>query len=144
MQLKITEKREEELLSRTAIKAHIIFDKATPSKEEIKKALVSELKADENLLVVKDAYTSFGSSEADINAYVYTSKEEMDKIEPKPKKKAKPGAKKEEKPSEGAAAKPAEAKPEEKPAEGAAAEKKEETPKEEAKPAEKPAEEKKE
>jgi small subunit ribosomal protein S24e len=131
MQLKITEKREEELLSRTAIKLHIIFDKATPSKEELKKAIASELKADENLVVVKDIYTEFGNSEADVNAYVYTSKEEMQKIEPKPKKKAKPGTKTSKSESDSV-----QAKKEEKPAE-----KKEEAPKEEAKE-EKPAEKK--
>jgi len=139
MQLKITEKKEQPILSRTSVKAHIIFDKSTPSADEVKKALASELKADEALVVVNEIYTEFGKPEADVNAYVYASKEEMQKIEPKPKEKeGKPGEKKEEK--------PAEAKKEEKPAE-----KKEEAPKEapaeekkEEAPAEKPAEEKKE
>jgi len=112
MQVKITEKKEEKILSRISVKAHIIFDKATPSAEEVKKALASELKSDENLVVVNEIYTKYGKPEADVYAYVYTSKEEMQKIEPKPKKKEKPGtqtsksesdsrqAKKEEKPAE--------------------------------------------
>ena len=124
MQLKILDKKEQELLSRTDIKAHITFGKATPSNTEIKKALASELKADENLIIIKNIYTIYGKTEANVNAYAYKSKEEMQKVEPKPKKKAaKPGEKKEEKP---AAVKPAE------------------KPKEEAPKDEKPAEEKKE
>ncbi len=123
MQLKILDKKEQELLSRTAIKAHIIFDKATPSNEEIKKQIASGLKADENLVAVKNIYTEYGKSEADVNAYVYKSAEEMQKIEPKPKEK-KPKAEK-----------PAEAGKEEKPAEAS---------KKETKPKEKTTEEKKE
>ena len=130
MQVKIIEKKEQNILSRIAVKAHIIFDKATPSAEEVKKALASELKADENLVVVKEIYTEFGKSEADVNAYVYTSKEEMQKIEPKPKKKAaKPGEKPAEKPTESPKTEAKEEKAEEKPAK----EKKEEKPAEEKK-----------
>ena len=119
MQLKITEKKEQPILSRTSVKAHIIFDKATPSAGEVKKALASELKADENLIAVKEIYTEYGSPEADVNAYIYASKEAMQKIEPKPKKKEEAAGKKPaEAPKEEAKKeKPAEAKPEEKPAE---------------------------
>ena len=131
MQLKILDKKEEELLSRAVVKAHIIFDKATPSNQEIKKQIASESKADEALVVVKNVYTEYGKSEADVNAYIYKSKEAMQKIEPKPKKKA-------EKPGEKAAPKPEEAPKEAKPEE-----KKQEAPKEAPKE-EKPAEEKKE
>jgi ribosomal protein S24E len=100
MRIEITEKKEQPILSRISVKAHIIFDKSTPSAEEVKKNLASALKADENLVIVKEIYTEFGSSEANVYAYVYNSKEEMQKIEPKPKTKEKPAAKKEEKPAE--------------------------------------------
>ena len=105
MKLKILDKKEEELLSRISIKARIIFDKATPSNQEIKKQIASELKADETLVVVKKVSTEYGKTEADIDAYIYRAKEEMQKIEPRKKKKAaKPG----EKTAEGAAPQPAE------------------------------------
>ncbi|MBW2966173.1 hypothetical protein KY342_03650 [Candidatus Woesearchaeota archaeon] len=151
MQLEILDKKEEELLSRTAIKAHITFDKATPSNQEIKKQIASESKADETLVVVKNVYTEYGRSEADVNAYIYKSKEELQKIEPQPKKKAaKPGTQTSKSESDSSqkkpAPKPAEAPKEEKKEEAKPAEeKKQEAPKKEAKPAEeKPAEEKKE
>jgi len=86
MQVKIIEKKEQPILSRTAVKSHIIFDKSTPSSGEVKKSLASELKADENLVVVKEIYTEFGKPEADVNAYVYASKETMKKTEKKPRK----------------------------------------------------------
>ena len=128
MQLKILEKKEEPLLSRIVIKASAIFEKATPSNEEIKKQIASNLKADENLVVIKGIYTKFGTSEADINAYVYTSKEEMQKIEPKPKEK-KEKKPKPEKPAEAKPEKKEEAKKEEKPAEEKPEAPKEEKPK---------------
>lgn len=136
MQLKILDKKEQELLSRTDIKAHITFGKATPSNTEIKKALASELKADENLIIIKNIYTIYGKTEANVNAYAYKSKEEMQKVEPKPKKKAaKPGTQTSKSESDSA-----QEKKEEKPAAVKPAEK----PKEEAPKEEKPAEEKKE
>jgi ribosomal protein S24E len=113
--MKIIEKKENPLLSRTELLAEITFEKATPSNEEIKKQIASELKTDENLVVVKNIDTHFGSMNATVIAFVYNSKEDIEKIEPKPKEKK--GAKK----------------PAEKPAEAP----KKETPKEE-KPAEAP------
>ena len=107
--------------------------KATPSNDEIRKAIASELKSDESLVVVKHIYTSFGSPEAVIEAYVYTTKEDMERIEPKTKKD------KEKKPEgEAGAEKPAEAAP------AKPEEKKEEAPKAEEKKEEKPAEKKEE
>ena len=110
MNLEITDKKENPLLSRTEVKGTIGFDKATPSNAEVKKAIAEKAKADESLIVVKNIYTDFGSTNANFNAYIYTNKDEMAKIEPKKKeKKAKPGEKKEEAP----AAKPKEEKKEE-------------------------------
>ena len=115
MNLKIIEETEKPLLSRKEIKAEITFDKATPSNEEVKKSVAAQTKADESLVVVKSIYTEFGATKATATVYVYTSKEDMEKIEPKKKEKAKPGAPAAEAPA-------------------APAEKKEEAPKEEAKP----------
>lgn len=125
MNIKILEQKQEPLLSRTEVKAELSFEGATPSNEELKKALATQLKADENLVVIKSIYTEFGIAKATATAYIYTDKKALESIEPKPKEKK---GKKAEKP------KPApkeEAPKEEKPVE----EKKEEAPKEE-KPAE--------
>jgi small subunit ribosomal protein S24e len=119
MSIKIIEKKENPLLSRIKVLAEISFEKATPSNNDVKKQIASEIKADENLVVVKNIYTQYGSTSAKVTALVYNSKEDLEKIEPKPKKEEK--------------------KPGEQPAEKAEAPK--ETPKEEAKPAEAPKEE---
>ena len=60
---------------------------STPSNDNVRKAIASELKADEKLVIVKHIYTSFGSSEASIEAYVYNTEEDLKRIEPKQKKK---------------------------------------------------------
>jgi ribosomal protein S24E len=120
---------EKPLLARKEVKAKVAFiGKATPSNDDVRKAIASELKVEEKVVVMKHIYTAFGSSEADVEAYVYNSKEELEKFEPRKKKKEE----KKEEDAEGAA--PAEAaKAEEAPKE----KKKEEPKKEAAKPEEK-------
>lgn len=129
MTIKIENKEEKPLLARKEISGSITFEgKATPSNEEVAKAVASELKVDEKTVVMKHIYTAFGSSEAKFEALVYDSEEEKKKYEPMTKamkeaaKKAEEDAKKAE--EEAAAAKEAEAK--------AAEEKKEEAKEEKA------------
>ncbi|MBW2980289.1 hypothetical protein KY360_02635 [Candidatus Woesearchaeota archaeon] len=130
MDLKIIEKKEQPMLSRIEIKGKLEFQGATPSANEVKKQLSSELKVDEKLIAVKNISTYFGVNNADLVAYAYLNKEDMDKVEPKPKEKAgaKPAAK--EAPKEAAKEAPKEA-PKEKPKEEAPKEKPKEAPKEE-------------
>ena len=127
MDLKIIEKREEPLLSRTKIISEVNFEAATPSTKEVKSKIASSLNADENLIVVKHIYTEFGFKKADVSAYLYKDEKEMENIEIKPKKQeGKPKAPKKENPQAKKDAKE-EKKPEEKPKES-----KEEKPKEKA------------
>jgi len=100
MDLKITERIEESLLSRAKIISKISFEAATPSEKEVKSKIASSLNADENLVVVKHIYTDFGFKRADVSAYLYKDEKEMENIEIKPKKKdeAKETKPKEEKP----------------------------------------------
>ena len=116
MDVKITEKKESPLLYRTEIMADITGEKATPSKDELKKKCASILKADEKLIVVKKITTSFGSTNAKAVLYQYKDEKKLKSIEPKEKKK--------EEKKEGEAEEKKEAPKEEK---------KEEKPKEEAK-----------
>jgi len=85
--MKIIEKKENPLLSRTEILAEISFEKATPPDEEVKKQIASQLKVDEALVVVKNIYTEFGSPNAKVTAFIYDSKKALEKTEPKPKEK---------------------------------------------------------
>ena len=118
MGLKIIEKKEQPMLSRIEVKGKLEFEGATPSADEVRKQLSSELKVDEKLIAVKNIFTHFGVRGADLTAYAYLNEEDMKKLEPKPKEKAgaKPAAKEapKEKPKE---EKPKEAPKEEKPKE---------------------------
>ena len=158
MKLEIKDKKENPLLSRIEVSGIITFDKATPSNDQVAQSIASQLKVDASLIKMKHIYTGFGERQAKFSAFVYKTKEALDKIEPKPKKqlekekKAAEAAKKaaeeakapkeEAKPAEAPAEKPAEAKPEEKKEEAKPEEKKEEAKPEEKKEA--PKEEKKE
>lgn len=121
MELKILEEKEKILLSRKEIKVEVKFTEAVPSKEELKKAVATQLKADGKLIVIKNVFPKFKSNKADVLAYHYISEEDMKKIEVKDKKK-----KEKKKPAEGGEAPKAEAPK-------AAAEEKKEAPKEEKK-----------
>jgi len=138
MNLKITKTEEKPLLARKEIGGIVIFASAkTPSNDEMKKAIASELKVDEKTVLVKHIYTGFGTNEAEFEAYVYKTLEDMKRVEPvtkKMKEDAKKAAEAAAAPAEGE--KPAEAAKPTAPAEAPKEEKKEE-PKPEAKPEEK-------
>jgi ribosomal protein S24E len=153
MNLKIEKTEEKPLLARKEVAGSIMFEeKATPSNDNVRKAIAAELKVDEKVVVVKHIYTAYGSSEAKVEAYVYNDEKSLKKMEPvtkamklKVEAAAKKAAEAAEAPAEGAA--PAEAKPaEEKKEEAKPEEKKKEAPKEEKKEEKKeaPKEEKKE
>lgn len=146
MKIEIKEKKENQLLSRIEISGSISFDGATPSNEQVAQGIASQMKVEPSVVMMKKIRNTLGSHKADFTAFVYKSKEELDRIEPKPKKqlekekKAAEAKKKAEEEAKSAETPKQEAKPEEK---------KESAPekKEEAKPAEKkeaPKEEKKE
>jgi ribosomal protein S24E len=87
MELKITKEHDNLMLKRKEVEASVSFAKATPSNVEIAKALATKLSASEDVVVVKQILGGFGSSSAAIKAYVYASKEQKDKLEPKIKAK---------------------------------------------------------
>ena len=103
MEINIKEEKENKLLQRKEVVGGIVFTGATPSNEALKKELATKYKVSEGTIVIKNIYTKYGVQKAEFLAFIYSSKEQLEKIEPKPKKK-------EEKPG----AKPAEEKPEEK------------------------------
>ena len=53
MELKVISKKEEPLLTRVHVESEIMFEKSTPSKEEVKNKLAEILKKDVNLIVIK-------------------------------------------------------------------------------------------
>ena len=87
MELNITQKKQEPLLSRTMVQASVEFEKCTPSYPEITTSIASNLKTDEKLVVVRHVYTSFGKKTAQVTAYVYADEGKKQFIEPKAKEK---------------------------------------------------------
>ena len=86
LSIKIIERKENPILDREEIIA-VAHAPKTPSKEQVKHALVSELKASEENVVLKNVLTSFGVNEVKIFAYLYKNKETMQKLAIKKKSK---------------------------------------------------------
>ena len=102
MELKIVSKKEYPLLSRTKIEAEVVFEKETPSREEIRSKLATDLGKDSKLIVVKQIYTIRGLKKAKNISYVYENEDFLKRIEVGKKasgKNAKEEAKVEEKPA---------------------------------------------
>ncbi len=89
MEIKITHRKENQLLSRTEINGTINFTGATPNFDALKKDLAEVLRASEETIVVKEIYTKFGFPKADFRAFAYQTKEKLEFIEPKKKEKKK-------------------------------------------------------
>ena len=82
MDVKILEKKEVLLLSRTEVKAQLTFSGATPSTSEVTKALAKSLSTDEKTVLVREISTKFGFREAKVIAHIYKKEEDMKRIEP--------------------------------------------------------------
>jgi len=87
MELKVTNTKEEPLLSRKIIHATLEFDKATPPYPEVTALIANQLKTDEKLVAIRHIYTSFGLKKADVIAYIYSDEDKKKFIEPKKKEK---------------------------------------------------------
>ena len=86
--MEITQKTKQPLLSRMSVTGTLVFDSKTPSNADVKKGVASATKTDENLVVIKHIYNTFGAKKAFFEAYVYDDEASLSAIEPKPKKKA--------------------------------------------------------
>ena len=82
-------------------------EKATPSTREVKDMVCKKESCKPELVVVKGIKGHYGGGSSDIIAYVYKSKEDLEKLEGKPKEEPKKEEPKQEAPKE-------EPKPEEK------------------------------
>ena len=92
MEMNIEAKTKEPLLSRLRVSGNLAFEATTPSKAELAKAIAHATKADENLIVVKKIDNSFGKRSAKFEACVYDDEKTLQRVEPKPKKKAEAAA----------------------------------------------------
>jgi ribosomal protein S24E len=75
-----------DLLKRREIEAVDNVD-SNPGFENSKKNIAEKLKTQEENIVVKNVTGKFGSDDFLINAFIYDSKDEMTKVEPRKKEK---------------------------------------------------------
>ena len=82
LDLKITEKNEQKLLSRIEVQAILGFTgSSTPSNEDVKNAIAKEVGKDAKLVVIQHIYTNYGDTSAKVIAHVYDNDKKLDEIE---------------------------------------------------------------
>ncbi|VVB66672.1 30S ribosomal protein S24e [Candidatus Gugararchaeum adminiculabundum] len=106
MDIEIKNEKENKALERKEVTFLVKYDKATPSRDEVRAALAPKVRSKQELIVIDFMYPSYGTRSANGSAKVYANEAAM-KIEPaykhargKPKPKegeAAPAAKKKEK-----------------------------------------------
>ena len=108
MKLTITNNKENKLLQRSELSGEVTFEKATPSNEDLKQALVEELGVSKELILIKGIHTIFSNQKATFNALAYVNNAAKDKNEVMTKhlrKKAEEQSKAQKEQQEAAAAK---------------------------------------
>ena len=86
MKIDIVEKKDAPLLARQNIRGVVVFDKATPSNDELAAVLAKQLNVGFERIMIKRIGTFFGASKANFLACIYNSKKDLDYFEPKPRK----------------------------------------------------------
>lgn len=89
MDFKIIEEKKNGLFGRREVTAEVEAD-SSPSKADVQKLISEKMSVPEENIVLKKIGSKFGSSTFTINAFVYKSAEEKNKVEPRPKKVAQP------------------------------------------------------
>ncbi|MBU0586798.1 30S ribosomal protein S24e [Candidatus Micrarchaeota archaeon] len=82
MDAKITKKKENLLLGRDEVLVAIEFEKATPTRKEVKDLVCGKIGANPETVVIREVKHKFGIKEVDILLHVYKDKETMASVEP--------------------------------------------------------------
>ena len=77
MELAIKNKVENKMLGRQTLTCEIGFEKAVPSRKEIREAICTASGVDPNLLVIVSVNSQFGTKRATATAHAYANKEAM-------------------------------------------------------------------
>ncbi len=80
MELKVTDEKDQPLLSRKVVLGELTFEAETPSRATVRKMLAEKLDTKEELVIVKRISTDFGFRKAMIEAYSYKNKESMKQV----------------------------------------------------------------
>ncbi len=71
------------LMDRTEYIFEVFYDKATPTRNEIRQLIVEKTGVSPDLLVVQKISQHTGKKSAKVRAHVYSTKTQMEKIEPR-------------------------------------------------------------
>jgi len=74
MELAVKEKKENKALKRTVLRCEVSFEKAVPSRKEIRDAIISATGADASLLAIVSVKGNFGTRSAEVIAHLYADK----------------------------------------------------------------------
>jgi len=94
MNITSTNQKQNTLLGRNEVEAHLTFETVTPTNAEVRQLVAQLMKSDEKNVVIKHIYSDFGAREADVFAYVYNDETARATYEQKPKVKKAEEAKK--------------------------------------------------
>lgn len=87
MELSMKQEKENVLLGRKEVVGNLAFSGTTPSNKEIQEALAKKYNVPTEQVAMKHVFGDFGGITGKFEAHVYTSKEQLLKIEPKKKEK---------------------------------------------------------
>jgi len=82
MEVEIIEKKDNKFFEREEYKANVVFEKATPSREEIKNNLITRIGKQPELFVIKKMKQHACEKKIYVEFYVYKDVLAMKKIEP--------------------------------------------------------------
>lgn len=77
MELAVKDKSENKAIGRTEFVCELSFDKATPSRKQIREAVCAAVGCSPELLVIVSANGNFGSQKATVSAHVYKDKQSI-------------------------------------------------------------------
>ncbi len=82
MEVEVSEQKENKLLKRKEITAHVEHGGATPKIEDVRQALVEKLGVKPELLVVLKVAQEAGKKRVNVSARLYSKNEDMVRTEP--------------------------------------------------------------
>ena len=83
MNVDIVDKKPEQLMKRIAFTAKTVFEGKTPSRQDLRKEIAKALGAKEDLVVLRQIKTDYGSERAIITGFVYETPETLKRLEKK-------------------------------------------------------------
>ncbi|MCX8197308.1 MAG: hypothetical protein N3G80_03270 [Candidatus Micrarchaeota archaeon] len=77
MELSVIQRKENPSLERTELLLQLSFEKAIPSRKEIRDGIIASVGCDPSCLLVVSVKSKFGSRVAKVRAHIYKSKEAL-------------------------------------------------------------------